>query len=233
MWVMPPGPEHGACRLISRADEGGTEIQQREPISRRRRGVRRTGLRRAHPVSDVDSPSPRRGAAVASTWSFKCRTCRKTHDGMPWAWGADAPLYYEGIPEAERRARCELTDDACIIDGQHFFIRGLLEIPVIDGPEPFAWIVWCSLSQENFERALAMWTKPGARRSRRTSAGSPRSFRDTRAPLTLRPTSARAKSAAGRSSSSSPPITPLRWSSVKASPRVVSRSLAERLLHQL
>lgn len=98
---------------------------------------------------------------MASTWSFKCRTCRKTHDGMPWAWGADAPLYYEGIPEAERRARCELTDDACIIDGQHFFIRGLLEIPVIDGPEPFAWIVWCSLSQENFERALTMWTKPG------------------------------------------------------------------------
>jgi len=98
---------------------------------------------------------------VQPTWSFECRRCRKTHDGVPLAWGADAPVYYYGIPEAERRPRCDLTPDTCVIDSQHFYVRGLLEIPVIDGPGPFAWIVWCSLSKENFERALAIWAEPG------------------------------------------------------------------------
>ena len=98
---------------------------------------------------------------MSSTWSFTCRTCRKTHGELPRAWGADSPVYYRLIPEAERQARCELTPDACVIDGQQFFIRGLLEIPVLGESEPFAWIVWCSLSQKNFERSLAVWTKPG------------------------------------------------------------------------
>jgi len=32
-----------------------------------------------------------------------------------------------------------------VIDEQHFFIRGCLEVPVSDGPGPFVWGVWCSL----------------------------------------------------------------------------------------
>jgi hypothetical protein len=37
------------------------------------------------------------------------------------AWGPDAPVYWHGIPEPERRRRVELTPDLCVIDGEHWF----------------------------------------------------------------------------------------------------------------
>jgi hypothetical protein len=69
---------------------------------------------------------------------------------MP-SFGADAPLYYYDIPEAERSKRCELTSDTCIIDDEQFFVRGCIEIPVHAENEPFVWGVWISLSEQNFE----------------------------------------------------------------------------------
>jgi len=77
------------------------------------------------------------------------------------AWGPDAPVYYFGIPEGERDRRVELTPDLCAIDGEHFFIRGVVEIRVLDGPEPFGWTVWCSLSRQSFERVQKMWRRRG------------------------------------------------------------------------
>lgn len=38
---------------------------------------------------------------------------------------------------ATELTRFQLTDDTCIMDDEHFFVRGCIEIPVIDSPEPF------------------------------------------------------------------------------------------------
>ena len=40
-------------------------------------------------------------------FEFRCQTCGEIHKGMP-GFGADAPLSYYAIPEAERASRCEL-----------------------------------------------------------------------------------------------------------------------------
>lgn len=93
--------------------------------------------------------------------SYTCHRCGEVHEGPPMAWGPDAPVYWYGIPEAERTRRVELTPDLCAIDGEHFFIRGSLEIPVVDGAGPFVWNVWCSLSRTSFERARALWHRGG------------------------------------------------------------------------
>jgi len=61
------------------------------------------------------------------------------------------------LSPAEREVHGELGSDQCIIDGTHFFMRGLIEIPVLDGEGPFAWGVWVSLSETNFERASVLW----------------------------------------------------------------------------
>ncbi len=92
---------------------------------------------------------------------FVCRTCGQFHADLPMDFGADAPAPYYAVPKEERETRCNLTSDLCIIDGEHFFIRGCLEIPVLVGPRPFVWGVWTSLSKENFKRAVEMWEKPG------------------------------------------------------------------------
>jgi hypothetical protein len=85
---------------------------------------------------------------------FVCGKCGQYHAELPMDFGADAPAPYYAIPEAERPTRCDLTSDLCIIDAEHFFIRGCLEIPVADGPRPFVWSVWTSLSKQNFKRAV-------------------------------------------------------------------------------
>jgi hypothetical protein len=75
-------------------------------------------------------------------------------------FGADAPLQYYSMPENERKVRCELTSDLCMIDEEHFFIRGCLEVPVVDGPGPFVWGVWTSLSRTSFKRVGELWESP-------------------------------------------------------------------------
>ncbi|WP_407704723.1 DUF2199 domain-containing protein [Streptomyces microflavus] len=54
-----------------------------------------------------------------------------------------------------------LFSDQCVIKGQHFFIRGLIEIPVIGSKDVFSWGVWVSLSKENFAGALDVWNTEG------------------------------------------------------------------------
>jgi hypothetical protein len=61
------------------------------------------------------------------------------------------------IPEAERETRAVLSSDLGLIDEQHGFIAGNLEIPVIGSGHAFSWDVWVSLSPANFKRAYQLW----------------------------------------------------------------------------
>jgi hypothetical protein len=81
--------------------------------------------------------------------SYRCTSCGETHEGLPDI-GADKPDQWWDIPEEEREGRIELTDDTCIIDGEDFFIRGVIHIPVHGQPEDFGFGVWVSQKKENF-----------------------------------------------------------------------------------
>jgi hypothetical protein len=93
--------------------------------------------------------------------SYICRTCGEKHDGLPTVYGPGAPALWDMLPENKREARGELTDDLCVIDEQHFFIRGRLEIPIIGSDELFCWLVWVSLSEKNFLRTGELWEQLG------------------------------------------------------------------------
>ncbi|MGW3638582.1 DUF2199 domain-containing protein [Streptomyces sp. NPDC005143] len=64
-------------------------------------------------------------------------------------------------PSLETDPDSMLSSDQCVIKGQHFFIRGLVEIPVIGSEDVFSWGVWVSLSRDNFARALEVWNTEG------------------------------------------------------------------------
>ena len=72
-------------------------------------------------------------------------------------FGAAAPALWHSLPETERNTRAELTSDQCVVDGKHFFILGRILLPVVDGPGPFIWLAWVSLSEKNFLRACELW----------------------------------------------------------------------------
>lgn len=79
------------------------------------------------------------------------------HDELPTSYGTVAPAYYEFAPPEEREKRFELSEDLCIMDNEHFFIRGCVEIPIIGTNDVFIWGVWISLSEANFKIVKEHW----------------------------------------------------------------------------
>lgn len=75
------------------------------------------------------------------------------------SYSAMAPDVWD--PSFESDPDSMLSSDQCVIKGQHFFIRGLIEIPVHGGQDVFSWGVWISLSRDNFARAVEVWDAEG------------------------------------------------------------------------
>ena len=92
---------------------------------------------------------------------FVCKTCGAFHEDMPRLLTVAAPAAWEALPEAERTRQALLTADQCVIDDTFFFILGRLELPVLDGGEPFTWMTWVSVSEGHFLRASQLWQAAG------------------------------------------------------------------------
>jgi hypothetical protein len=98
----------------------------------------------------------------SETNGYTCSTCGEFHSGLPFSYGSPAPEPYFDIPEAEREKRVVRSSDQCVIDDEHFFVLGCLDIPVIDAQEKnFSWPVWVSLSESNFHRMCDLWETEG------------------------------------------------------------------------
>ena len=95
---------------------------------------------------------------------YLCNTFGQYHDELPMCFGPGAPALWYSIPEADRAERGELSSDQCVIDGKHFFVLGRIVIPVVDGPDPFVWLAWVSLSEANFRRTCDLWESEGRER---------------------------------------------------------------------
>lgn len=88
------------------------------------------------------------------TYGYVCRCCGEHHDELPFSYHAPAPAHWSP------GAAGELGEETCVIGGEHFFLRALVQLPVRDAAEDFAWGVWVSLSERSFRRTLALWEQP-------------------------------------------------------------------------
>ncbi|MEU4359945.1 DUF2199 domain-containing protein [Streptomyces virginiae] len=95
---------------------------------------------------------------MAADHHHACACCTEHGDGPPLSYGAPAPAAWK--PRYSRRRDSELTADQCMIKGRHFFVHGLIEIPVRDSGDTFSWGVWVSLSEANFARTHDLWDDP-------------------------------------------------------------------------
>ena len=80
--------------------------------------------------------------------AYTCSICGEEHNDLPDI-GSVAP--FQWADEFSSDSTCLLTKDLCIIKGQYFFVRGVIEIPVFDYEHAFGWGVWVSHKKENFE----------------------------------------------------------------------------------
>ncbi len=92
--------------------------------------------------------------------SWTCSCCGRSFNTLPMDYAVHAPRNWLGLPEAERETRAKLSDDLCIIDDTEHYVRGCLEIPVLDSPDRFVWGVWVSVSKASFRRILELWNAP-------------------------------------------------------------------------
>ena len=92
---------------------------------------------------------------------YTCSSCSEIHEGAP-SFSYLAPAPYDQQTE-QIRNRGSLGSDLCTFtdeDGEHYFIRVCLEIPIHNYSEPFLWGVWSSVSQSNYERYVDTYDDP-------------------------------------------------------------------------
>ncbi len=91
--------------------------------------------------------------------SFVCSVCGETHDGLP-ARVFHYPDLWLDLSEAEREAG-KVDSDLCMTPQREFFVRAVMKLPLIGGPEPtFEFGVWGSLSETNFQRYVETYDDP-------------------------------------------------------------------------
>lgn len=100
-----------------------------------------------------ESVDPRWGLLRNRTWT--CTSCGDTHHGL-FDLGCAKPDFWQGSEDhlpnsvAASSTNC-LTDDFCIVDGEHYFVRCVLRLPLVGAAgEYFAFGVWSTLSKKNF-----------------------------------------------------------------------------------
>jgi len=84
-----------------------------------------------------------------------CPSCGVAHGGLfdlamqrPDIWSGDN---FVDNQDVRADGHC-LSEDLCVLDGQHYFVRGVLLLPIkgANHGEDFGFGVWSSLSRENF-----------------------------------------------------------------------------------
>jgi hypothetical protein len=88
--------------------------------------------------------------------AYTCRTCGQPHADF-FSFAAGFPDMYANLSIEERDARAIIGSDQCIVDSKWFFLRGLVEIPIIGIPEIFLWGLWASVKEEVFEEISDCW----------------------------------------------------------------------------
>ena len=90
---------------------------------------------------------------------YTCRCCGDYHTELPMSYGADAPCYW--LEDFAADGTSVLDPDLCVIKGEHYFVHGVIEIPVLGTGEVFSWGVWASMSAQSFKRTTELMDTSG------------------------------------------------------------------------
>jgi hypothetical protein len=87
--------------------------------------------------------------------SWICPLCDVAHRGL-FDLACGKPEQWPGSEEKAANSEIVgasdlLTEDFCILEGQHYFVRCVLELPIVgSGGRRFGYGVWSTLSEKNF-----------------------------------------------------------------------------------
>ena len=79
--------------------------------------------------------------------SHICSTCGKEHEGLPTDYGFKLPDEVHALSYLEQYARTRANGDLCTLDERRYFIRGILQVPMIGREEYFGWGAWVEVDR--------------------------------------------------------------------------------------
>lgn len=91
---------------------------------------------------------------------FRCRICGNLHDELLFDLAFDEPLHVAELDEAARARQVTSLGDFRILrrdDDTHYFILGLIELPIIGTREHLRYAAWTTLSATSFEAATSAY----------------------------------------------------------------------------
>ncbi|WP_166297401.1 DUF2199 domain-containing protein [Bradyrhizobium sp. 26S5] len=97
---------------------------------------------------------------------WRCNSCGDEHHGI-FDLACGKPAQFPGPEELAPNSALDLdgdflSEDFCVLEGEHFFVRSVLELPIIGSDNKrFGFGVWTTLSRENFERYVASFDSGG------------------------------------------------------------------------
>jgi hypothetical protein len=90
-----------------------------------------------------------------------CATCGENHKDVPLSFAADCPDNYANMSADERERRAMAGSDQCVIDENQFYIRGCLEIPLLESDGVFLWGLWASVWEDDYSEIDDCWEVEG------------------------------------------------------------------------
>jgi hypothetical protein len=91
---------------------------------------------------------------------FTCSVCGRFHDERMLDIRMGLPDDIHALPEDEREERVWLSEDFAVLDDERFFVRGLLELPIPELGDRFAYGAWVEVALQDFGKLMKRWTDP-------------------------------------------------------------------------
>jgi hypothetical protein len=97
--------------------------------------------------------------------SWTCSVCGEQHEEQLLDIRAGLPEPVFELSEAEREERAEIWDDWCrFVDAtgaMHFYVRGVIHLPVERSSKEFCFGVWIDVSEGDFYHLTELWHDEG------------------------------------------------------------------------
>jgi hypothetical protein len=74
-----------------------------------------------------------------------------------FSFAANFPDPYANMSADERDTRALIGSDQCVIDQEQFYVRGCLEIPILETKEVFLWGLWAMVWEKDYDEISRHW----------------------------------------------------------------------------
>jgi hypothetical protein len=91
---------------------------------------------------------------------FVCSVCGEFHAERMLDIRLSLPDPIFALDDEERDARAWLADDFAVLDEERFFVRGLLELPILELGSRFGYGTWVEVAGDEFQQLLEHWQDP-------------------------------------------------------------------------